>query len=96
MTGDHMNNKPGYRTPRGRVLTDKDVEALAAEVATTDYDVRTIRRRGRPSLGAGPSRLVPVRLDPGLHEALTQRADDDETTASHVIRSALRAYLGQP
>ena len=27
-----------YRTPSGRVLTDADIERIADEVATTDFD----------------------------------------------------------
>jgi predicted transcriptional regulator len=34
-----------------------------------------------------------VRLDPELREALDKRAAEDKTTASDVVREALRAYL---
>lgn len=41
----------------------------------------------------GPGRSVPVRLDPELRAALDERAASDDTTASDVIREALRRYL---
>jgi Ribbon-helix-helix protein, copG family len=69
------------------------IAALAAE-AEVGYDVATLRRRGsRPPLGSAPAAVVPVRLDPELQEALNARAESDRTTASDVIRQALRAWL---
>jgi hypothetical protein len=41
--------------------------------------------------GTGPAETFPVRLDPELRAALG--AEQDETTASEVIRAALRRYL---
>lgn len=86
-------NEPQYVTPTGRALSDDDIDALATEVATSEYDSRAIRRRGRPALGSGPSRFVPVRMESELHDALKVRAHDDRTTASDVVRTALRTYL---
>lgn len=80
----------------GTVLTDEDIEAIADELASPDYqptNARVIWHRGRPSLGSGPSKTVPVRLDPELHEALRARAEFDHTTSSDVVRTALRQYL---
>lgn len=63
-----------YRTKSGRILTNADIERLADEVATTDDDVTTIkRRRGRPSIGHGPGEIVPVRIDSQLGAALDAR-----------------------
>lgn len=44
-----------YRTSSGETLADADIDDLANEVATTDYDTQilTTRRRGRPLLGSG-------------------------------------------
>ena len=82
-----------YRTKTGRTLTDRDIEKLADEVARTQYEPAALRKRGRPTLGDGPSELVPVRLDPALRAALDERAARDATTVSDVIRKALRRYI---
>jgi hypothetical protein len=84
-----------YTTASGRELTDADIDAIAAEVAGEDYDVEAVktRRRGRPPMGAGPADVVPVRMDPQLRAAMEERAKADNTTASDVIREALRRYL---
>lgn len=81
------------RTSGGVPVSDDLVEQLADE-AEAGYDVPTLRRRGgRPPLGSGPAEVVPVRIDPELRAALAARADADATTASEVIRQALRAWL---
>jgi uncharacterized protein (DUF4415 family) len=88
-----MTNDNTYRTATGRVLTDADIEALADEVATDEFAERVVRGRGRPTLGDGPSHLVPVRLDGELLEQLRDRAHHDRTTNSQIIREALKHYL---
>jgi hypothetical protein len=57
-------NDNSYRTASGKTLTDADIEALAAEVDTTDYDTEALqtRRRGRPLLGSAPAEVVPPAL----------------------------------
>jgi hypothetical protein len=77
-------------TSGGIPVTDQLIDKLAAE-AERGYKPATIR--GRPRLGAGPSEIVPVRLDPQLRRALEQRADEEHTTQSDLIRRALRQYL---
>lgn len=83
------------RTRTGRVLSDSELDALAEEVETTDYDVETLktRRRGRPPLGSGPAEVVPVRIDPELRDRVAQAAAASGTTTSDIIRQALRHYL---
>lgn len=83
-----------YTTRTGKVLTDADVDAIATE-AEHGYDIEVLkaRRRGRPMLGSAPSEVVPVRLDPELKLAVEARAEADQTTASEVIREALRRFL---
>ena len=77
----------------GVPVTDELIDRLAAE-AEAGYDVETLRRRGgRRPLGSAPAEVVPVRLDPELRAALTERAEADHTSASDVIRQALRAWL---
>ena len=84
-----------YRTKTGKTLTDADLDAIADEVATTDYDIDGLkrRRRGRPLIGSAPAEVVPVRLDPELRAAIEARAETDDTNSSEIIRRALRAYL---
>lgn len=83
-----------YTTKTGRELTDADIEKLADE-AEQGYDVDELksRRRGRPMLGSAPAEVVPVRLDPELKRAVEDRARDDDTTVSALIREAIRRFL---
>ncbi|HSM64803.1 MAG TPA: CopG family transcriptional regulator [Ilumatobacteraceae bacterium] len=83
-----------YTTKTGRELTDADIEELADE-AEQGYDVDELkrRRRGRPMLGSAPAEVVPVRLDPELRRAVEDRARDDDTTVSALIREAIRRFL---
>ena len=90
-----MTNKKTYKTQTGRALTDEDVERIAAEVETADYDIEELRarRRGRPPLSSNPSEIVTVRIDRELRAALAARAEKDGTTVSSVHREALRQFL---
>jgi hypothetical protein len=91
-----VEKSKAYKTKTGRVLTDADIEAMADEAERdSDFDMERlkVRRRGRPMLGNGPSEVVPVRLDPDLRQAVEMRAEADETTASEIIREALRRFL---
>jgi predicted transcriptional regulator len=44
-------------------------------------------------LGSAPAEVVPVRLDPELKQAVEDRARDDDTTVSALIREAIRRFL---
>jgi hypothetical protein len=83
------------KTADGEPITDELVEELANE-AEEGFDVEELRKRrvGRPPIGSGPASVESVRLDPDLRQALVERAERDEQTASAVIRKALRSYLG--
>ena len=82
-------------THTGRILTDSELDALADEVETADYDVEMLksRRRGRPTMGSGPADVVPVRIDPELKKQIEQAAEASGSTTSDIIRKALRHYL---
>ncbi len=84
-----------YETRPGRELTDTDIDAIADDVATKEYDIEALkaRRRGRPPMGAGPAEVVPVRIDPELRAAIEARAEAEHLTTSEVIRQALRRFL---
>ena len=90
-----MTENLPHRTASGRVLTDEDIDAISEQVETAEFDVEVLksRRRGRPMIGTAPAEVVPVRIDPQLKAAVDARAAADHTTASEVIREALRRYL---
>lgn len=83
-------------TRSGKPITDKEIEALAAE-AEAGYDVDTLlvrrAKRGRPTLGSAPASVESVRLDPEMRDQLLERAKAEGTTTSEVIREALRRFL---
>ena len=77
----------------GVELTDNVLQQMAEE-AEAGLDVTKLRRRpGRPSMGSGPAETLPVRLEPELRRAVDDRAAKDHTTASDIVREALREYL---
>ncbi len=87
------DNKSHGRSKAGVELTDDVLDRMAKE-AENGLDTTKLRRRpGRPAMGSGPAESLPVRLDPKLREALNDRAAADNTTASDVVREALRHYL---
>jgi hypothetical protein len=90
-----MTDPKTRRTRSGRTQSDEEIDALAIEVAETDYDVEALktRRRGRPSMGSGPADVVPVRIDPELRAAIEARAEAEHTTTSEIIREAIRRFL---
>lgn len=89
-----MPRKKAYGTSRsGTKLTEAAIAKKVAE-AEAGLDVAKLRpRRGRPPIGSAAADPFPVRLDPELRRALDDRAAADDTTASEVIRQALRRFL---
>lgn len=89
-----MTDKNSYgRTKTGLELTEEQLDRMAKE-AEAGLDVSKLRRRpGRPAMGSGPADTLPVRLDPELRKAVDDRAAAEHTTASDVVREALRQYL---
>ena len=84
-----------HKTTTGRILTEADLDAIADEVETTDYDITALRkrRRGRPLMGSAPAEVVPVRIDPELRAAVAACAETGGRTTSEIIREALRRFL---
>lgn len=91
-----MTKRTYGHTKTGTPITDELIEELAEE-AEAGYDVDEIiarrGKRGRPRLGAEPSTVESVRLDPELKERLLRRAEDEGVSASEIIREALRQHL---
>jgi hypothetical protein len=91
-----MTRRIQGHTKSGKVLDDDAIEALADE-AEAGYDVDGVLarrgKRGRPRLGAAPSTVESVRLDPELKDLLTRRAEQEGVPVSEVIRTALREHL---
>ena len=86
-------NKSHGRSKAGVELTDEVLDRMAKE-AEDGLDATNLRRRpGRPAMGSGPAESLPVRLDPELRQAVDDCAAADNTTASDVVREALRRYL---
>ena len=88
------DKKKSYgRSKTGIELTDEVLDRMADE-AEAGLDITKLRRRpGRPAMGSGPAEALPLRLDPELRDALDHRAAAEHTTASAVVREALRRYL---
>jgi hypothetical protein len=91
-----MNKRTYGHTTSGTPVTDELIEQLADE-AEAGYDVDQIiarrGKRGRPRLGAEPSTVESVRLDPELKQRLLRRAEDEGVPVSEVIREAIRHHL---
>ena len=91
-----MTKRTYGHTKSGTPIDDDLINELADE-ATAGYDVDELiarrGKRGRPRLGAGPSTVESVRLDPELKERLARRAEDEGVPVSEVIREAIRHHL---
>lgn len=79
-------------TINGVPVTDELIQELADE-AERGYDIEALRKRGRKPKGDGPARVVPVRLDDSLLNALDTQAERENASRSDVIRAAIRAYV---
>lgn len=77
---------------KGTPVTDQEIQGWADE-AERGYDVEQLRKRGRKPIGDGPAQVIPVRIDPTLLAALTERAERDHVSRSEAIRAAIRSYV---
>ncbi len=91
-----MTKRTYGHTKSGTPIDDDLINELADQ-ATAGYDVEELiarrGKRGRPRLGAAPSTVESVRLDPELKERLARRAEVEGVPVSEVIREALRHHL---
>jgi hypothetical protein len=91
-----MTKRTYGHTKSGTPIDDDLINELADE-ATAGYEVDDLiarrGKRGRPRLGAGPSTVESVRLDPELKARLARRAEAEGLPVSEVIREAIRHHL---
>lgn len=85
-------------TERGKSANGEEMDEefwqRAEEQAEAGLDTSRLRRRsGRPPIGEKAAELTAVRLPPEVRRALDDRAVQEHTTASDVIRRALERYL---
>ncbi len=83
----------GEETVNGRQISEEQIQEWADE-AEGGYDVETLRKRGRPTIGDGPSTVIPVRMDAALLKALNELADERDLSRSEAIREAVRSWTG--
>ncbi len=73
---------------------DDDFWRRAEEKANAGLDPSRLHRRvGRSTIGDELAELTAVRLPPEVRRALDDRAAEEHTSASEVIRRALDQYL---
>jgi hypothetical protein len=93
-----MTERTYGTTEAGTPITEAMIASLSDE-AEAGYALEQVRpRRGRPRLNAGAGTgeaetVGPVRLEDPLRAALAARMAADHTSASEVVRRALRKYL---
>ena len=83
-----------YRLKSGVVVTDLDIQRMADDVATRDFDLSKFTRLpGRPLMGKAVAEVVPVRIEPSIVKSIDRRAKKEGTTRSDIIRQAINSYL---
>lgn len=83
----------GEETVNRRQISEEQIQEGADE-AEGGYDIETLRKRGRPTIGDGPSTVIPVRMDAALLKALNELADERDLSRSEAIREAVRSWTG--
>ncbi len=63
----------------GQPVTDEMIQDWADE-AESGFELETLRRRGRPTVGDGPGAIVPARMDAELLATLNARAKQERAT----------------
>ena len=83
-----------YRLKSGIVVNDSDIQRMADDVATRDFDLSKFTRLpGRPLMGKAVAEVVPVRIEPSIVKSIDSRAKKEGTTRSDIIRQAIANYL---
>ncbi len=83
-----------YRLKSGIVVDDSDIQRMADDVATRDFDLSKFTRLpGRPLMGKAVAEVVPVRIEPSVVKSIDRRAKKEGTTRSDIIRQAITNYL---
>ena len=83
-----------YRLKSGIVVNDSDIQRMADDVATRDFDLSKLTRLpGRPLMGKAVAEVVPVRIEPSVVKSIDRRAKKEGTTRSDIIRQAITNYL---
>ena len=83
-----------YRLKSGIVVDDLDIQRMADDVATRDFDLSKFTRLpGRPLMGKAVAEVVPVRIEPSVVKSIDRRAKKEGTTRSDIIRQAITNYL---
>ncbi len=83
-----------YRLKSGTVVNDSDIQRMADDVATRDFDLSKVTRLpGRPLMGKAVAEVVPVRIEPSIVKSIDRRAKKEGTTRSDIIRQAITNYL---
>ena len=83
-----------YRLKSGIVVNDSDIQRMADDVATRDFDLSKFTRLpGRPLMGKAVAEVVPVRIEPSIVKSIDRRAKKEGTTRSDIIRQAIANYL---
>ena len=83
-----------YRLKSGIVVDDSDIQRMADDVATRDFDLSKFTRLpGRPLMGKAVAEVVPVRIEPSMVKSIDRRAKKEGTTRSDIIRQAITNYL---
>ena len=83
-----------YSLKSGIVVNDSDIQRMADDVATRDFDLSKFTRLpGRPLMGKAVAEVVPVRIEPSIVKSIDRRAKKEGTTRSDIIRQAINNYL---
>ena len=83
-----------YRLKSGKTVTDEEIDRIADEVASRDFDLSKLTRLpGRPLMGKAVAQVVPVRIEPAIVKSIDRRAKKEGTTRSEIIRQAINTYL---
>ena len=84
-----------YRTPEGRVLTEKDFDALAEKADTGDYgdNWTVVRPQGRPRLSESKPKNVSVLFTQEQLDAITKQLATTGETRSQYLRRLVQQDL---